>query len=365
MAAVTVAQPSPDTMHLKTLRREFEKSKVGRGLKQDSIVSTASSSSAAQDDLARILEPSQKKLTTVEAQRVLSVLDECIKKLQIVSVLPIVMRDIGRYSVSLGSEVVGLLEEHARLRSEYHEVLGEEGERVDSVETLVASTSQLSLADSQMSSPSMTAFTPKPRKLDPLTDVDGGSGRSTEELRSLLRHSARSLVRAFLNSPSAMTAIKGLESTSPCVAGCLGELQGLRAVVLERLLTTQQEKDNQEGKISSLAERLQQTMAAVNQLEKELAAAEHVREEEKTKRMTKLDKLMSQKKAVKKMSDEANSRVKGDASKQMESSKQSHEAKQGQLEEELGTLWKQCPTVVGANREKELQLRKVSQLDVW
>ena len=361
MAASIVAQPSaPESMHLKTLRREFEKSKVGRGLKQDSLVSTASTSSAAQDDLARILDPSQKKLTTVESQRVLSVLDECIKKLQIISVLPSVMRDIGRYSVSLGSDVVGLLEEHARLRGDYHDVLREEGERVESVENLATSTSQLSLTDSPMSSPSLSAFSSKPRKLDPLSDVDGSSGRSAEELRSLLRHSARSLVRAFLNSPSAMTTIKGLECTSPCVTGCQAEVQGLRAVVLERLLTTQQEKDNQEAKIARLAERLQQTMSAVHQLEKELTTAESVREEEKSKRTIQLEKLMSQKKAVKKLSEEANCRVKADASKQMESSKQSHEAKWAQLDEERATLRKQYGTVVATNREKELQLRKVS-----
>lgn len=361
MAASTMAQPlASENMHLKILRREFPQSKVGRDLKQDSLVSTASTSSAAQDDLARILEPSQKKLTTVESQRVLSVLDECIKKLQIISVLPNVMRDIGRYSVSLGSEVVGLLEEHARLRGEYHDVLREEGERVDSVENLATSTSQLSLTENQMSSPSLTALTSKPRKLDPLSETDGSSGRTAEELRSLLRHSARSLVRAFLNSPSAMTTIKGLECTSQCVTACQGELQELRAVVLERLLTTQQEKDNQEDKISNLAERLQQTMTAVHQLEKELAMAESLREEEKSKRTLQLEKLVTQKKAVKKLSEEANSRVRADACRQKETSKQSHEAKRVQLDEEHAALSKQYGTVVAANREKELQLRKVS-----
>ena len=366
MAASTMTQPFvSEGLHLKTLRREFEKNRGGRSLKQDSLVSTASTSSATQDDLARILEPSQKKLTTVESQRVLSVLDECIKKLQTVSVLPNVMRDLPRYSVSLGSDVVGLLEEHARLRGEYHDALREEGERVDSVENLATSTSQLSLADSQLSSPSQSALTSKPRKLDPLSDTDRSCSRSADELRSLLRHSARSLVRAFLNSPPAMTAIKGLECTSPCVTACQAELQALRTVVLERLLTTQQEKDNQEDKISSLAERLQQTMSAVCQLEKELSTAESVREEEKSKRTMQLEKLMSQKKAVKKLSEEANSRVRADTGKQMESNKQGHEAKWTQLDEEHGALSKQCATVVAANREKELQLRKVSYVHSW
>ena len=73
-------------------------------------------------DPSRALEPARKKLTTVEAQRVMAVFDETIKRCEIVTLLPYIMKNLDRYRVSLGSELVELIKHHEVVISSYDEI---------------------------------------------------------------------------------------------------------------------------------------------------------------------------------------------------------------------------------------------------
>ena len=66
-------------------------------LRGNSILST---DSAVSDNLLCILQPTQKKLNSVESQQVLSVLDESIKRIEVVSALPYLINSLDRHSVS-------------------------------------------------------------------------------------------------------------------------------------------------------------------------------------------------------------------------------------------------------------------------
>lgn len=70
-------------------------------------------------DAARVLEPARKKLTTLETQRVMAVLDEAVKRIQILSVLPSLLNNMSDFSIVLGRDLVALLEEHAEIRKQY------------------------------------------------------------------------------------------------------------------------------------------------------------------------------------------------------------------------------------------------------
>ena len=72
-------------------------------------------------DPLKVLDPVRKKLTSVEAQRVIAVVDDSIKRLELVSLLPYIIENLNRFSVVLGSDLVQVLEEHDRLQSSYHE----------------------------------------------------------------------------------------------------------------------------------------------------------------------------------------------------------------------------------------------------
>ena len=72
-------------------------------------------------DPSKALEPARKKLATIEAQRIMAVFEESIKRAEIVTALPYIMENIYRFRVSLGSELVDLLNQHGRIQQSYKE----------------------------------------------------------------------------------------------------------------------------------------------------------------------------------------------------------------------------------------------------
>ena len=354
MATATVG-PVP-TLKVST----FRQSSRGRGnLHDESVTSTSTTLSTVQDDLTRILEPSMKKLTTVESQRILSVLDECIKKLHILSALPVILRDLHvRFAVSFGSEVVQVLEEHDRLQREYFEALREKGETLGSIEALTPATSQISIPESPGSASNLSIH--KPRKLEPLLSKPVLI-RTEEELQVLLKHSTRNVLRVITRDPAAMGVTMAIQPEPASHHSALfTELQSLKFVLLERLLTTHQEKENQKQRIDELSQKLQDTTATVNQLELELSEAERLRKEEKDKHDAQISKLRMNIHKVEKLAEDLDQKVKVDSVKQLEGNKKVHETKLNKLSSEFATEKKQYDSNVLADREEELKLRKVT-----
>lgn len=73
-------------------------------------------------DPARALEPARKKLSTIESQRIMSVFDDCIKRIEIVTSLPYIMKNYDRFRISLGTDLAELIKQHYRIQSTYQEM---------------------------------------------------------------------------------------------------------------------------------------------------------------------------------------------------------------------------------------------------
>lgn len=76
-------------------------------------------------DPTRALEPARKKLATIEAQRIMAVFEESIKRAEIVTALPYIMENMHRFKVSLGSELVDMLNQHERIQQSYKDARGQ------------------------------------------------------------------------------------------------------------------------------------------------------------------------------------------------------------------------------------------------
>uniref|UniRef100_A0A8C8R9Q1 Dynein regulatory complex protein 10 n=1 Tax=Pelusios castaneus TaxID=367368 RepID=A0A8C8R9Q1_9SAUR len=63
----------------------------------------------------KILDPGRSKLTTVETKRIISVLDETITKIELISLLSHTVEFLDDLSTILGSELMGALKEHEQL----------------------------------------------------------------------------------------------------------------------------------------------------------------------------------------------------------------------------------------------------------
>ena len=58
------------------------------------------------------LEPSRKKLTTLETQRVMGVWDDSLKRVEILTAVPYILDNINDFSIVLGRELLEELQRH-------------------------------------------------------------------------------------------------------------------------------------------------------------------------------------------------------------------------------------------------------------
>ena len=217
----------------------------GTSAKTSFIDEHSSAQSPNPDDPLRILAPAQKKLTTIESQRVLSVVDETMKRLEGVILLPALMESLDRFSVPLGSELVSLLEDYRKIVSEYNrleaslESQGIEAKVEGSMITVEGSSARLLEAayssshviKAVRSSPGMpgdlsptgsasslhsgASSIAKPRRLEPIgsSQLELDEAAMEEkflELRIHLRHVVRCILRALSKNPSASSVLQAL-----------------------------------------------------------------------------------------------------------------------------------------------------------
>lgn len=201
-----------------------------------------SANSPNQEDPLRILAPAQKKLTTLESQRVMSVVDETMKRLEGVLLLPALLDSLDRFSVSLGSELVTLLEDYRRLVEEYKrleaslEAQGIEPKVEGSMSTVEGSSARLletthssshvvrlggigeqspmGSATSLHSNATLSA-TSRPHRLEPIASSqllldEEATEEKFQELRIQLRHVVRCILRALAKNPSTASILQTL-----------------------------------------------------------------------------------------------------------------------------------------------------------
>ena len=73
-------------------------------------------------DPLKALEPDRKKLTTLEAQRIIGVLEELKLKSEVIIILPHVFKDLAKYRDILGEEIYAILQGHRKSIEEFRAV---------------------------------------------------------------------------------------------------------------------------------------------------------------------------------------------------------------------------------------------------
>ena len=253
------------------------------------------------NDPLRVLDPARKKLSSVEAQRVVAVLDEMIRRAELVTLLPYITENIDRFSVLLGSELVHLLESHDQLQSAYQKAVSRyelEVRKCRSVSPARDSTfsssrrsSVASTEESELNIAEQEEFRVRSAELKSSTShnhrkLSSGSNsfesdRTVDTLQTQLAHSARNILRVFSNNPSAIKAIKGERSERSFEANkAADELVALRAILLERLLTTPSEEKERKHYLKQVVARERKSSELANKLQGELEHALNDKENE-------------------------------------------------------------------------------------
>ena len=76
-------------------------------------------------DPCKVLEPKRKTLQSLEAERIMTVFQDAVKRMEITTVLPSVLKSLPRFSVILGQELFAHMEGHLRLQKMYKDITAE------------------------------------------------------------------------------------------------------------------------------------------------------------------------------------------------------------------------------------------------
>lgn len=281
-------------------------------------------------DSMKMLEPGRKKLTSIETQRVVAVLDETIKKLELVSLFHHAIENVNRYSVLFGSELTGALREHKRLKDNMQRHL----QRMRSAEDV---------SGFQLGKPKMAEK----------ADVHFGA------LRAAIQSSVRNTLRLFVTNPTACQALRSegnvRDQASQTLIHVLSEL---RAFLFEMLLTSPLEQNERMRYLQEMTLRDQRNRSVLMALEEELNAAILDRDTEIAKKNEIIRQLKINLHQLEKFSENQVKRTMQEAEMQQKSDYRASEGKIAKLQQDLQQLRSQLNGAIAENREIELSLRK-------
>lgn len=162
-------------------------------------------------DPCKILEPKRKTLQSLEAERIMTVFQDTVKRMEITTVLPCILESLPRFSVIFGQELTAHLRSHLRLQNAYKDVLAElqKVSEQDKALELVTGTEKMNPTDSE-------EFVELPIEIPIIKISPPGMLQSTnvlkqeeEILRKGIKCSLKEMLRFFRKNPKAIETITG------------------------------------------------------------------------------------------------------------------------------------------------------------
>uniref|UniRef100_A0A8D2PG08 Dynein regulatory complex protein 10 n=1 Tax=Zosterops lateralis melanops TaxID=1220523 RepID=A0A8D2PG08_ZOSLA len=185
----------------------------------------------------KVLDPRQLKPDITETERILTVLDETIVKLEITRLIPRVIGSLERYARMLGPEITSSLLEHQKLAVEIQHLL-----------------------------------------------ASPGNEESKRDVEQRLKCSLRNILRLFLANPLLYHGLKYKVRVRESAADVfIKAFMEFRDFTLERLLTSPDEEKEKIQFIKDISLRVEKNTEIISALQEELAAVIQTRDEEDCK----------------------------------------------------------------------------------
>ncbi|XP_069135643.1 dynein regulatory complex protein 10-like [Argopecten irradians] len=357
-------------------------------------------------DPSRALEPARKKIATIEAQRVMSVFEDTIHRIEMVSILPYLLNNIDRFKVSLGAELAGHLENHQVIQESYQEIKQQldsqirqnrrQRQKAVTRPSTGGSYTSEGRADSRFSGDDTTAPTmpteesemkdakgmdafdeaeedaqsdrqSSSRQSD-ISNISGASFNSTIDrtMRNLnlvaqqLSTSCKNIIRCFQLNTAAMKTIMNqarhqIPNSNQSLIQYLNEL---KEILLNKLLTTPEEESERMDYIQEISLRERNNAAIIEKLEEELRAAMADKDEEIKKKNDVIRRIQADLRQIEKFSEENMKRVQTEAEKQEAADIKTSDGKKQRLLQELQQLKTQNQNLITEHRESEQELRR-------
>jgi len=265
------------------------------------------------------------KPTNLDAQRILSILDELKEKLTYLSVvtsqvLEAVQNEEGQTCAKevLGAELLKKIQEQIRLEELY----------------LVSNTT----SDGQFQ----------------LTDDD-----DQRETIERLQKNTLDLYRRMKQKPNILQELRNFQENRPQnVMQLLRTLADMQELTLKRLTTTVEEDRSRQELLDQYIQREEQASKKRAQLEKDLATVRRERENSQSARTDELTRLKANLSDVKESTTLAMERLRTHFQTQMQEQQEAYNAKEESLKKEIAKVQEEAKTQQSAALEEEVQLRR-------
>ena len=333
-------------------------------------------------DPARALEPARKKIATIEAQRVMSVFEDTIQKLEISSMLPYILENLDRFRISFGAELASLLDNHIVIVSSYNEIKeqldrqlqrnrirtassvrsdgsqDQQNETYETQGTVDTEGEQQSPPESPIEKPmSRQSSAGSQRSASSVASYDSATERTMRSLSLVAQQmssSCKNILRSFQINLTALNTIKSHYNNRPEESEkLLAYMNDLKEILLNKLLTTPEEEKERMAYIQEVSKRERNNAAIIEKMEEELEAAVADKDEEMKKKNDVIKKLQTELQQIINFSKDNIARIKNEQEKQESADKKNHEGKIQRLQNEIGQLKTQLSNLILQHREKE------------
>ncbi|XP_064322517.1 dynein regulatory complex protein 10 [Phalacrocorax carbo] len=272
-------------------------------------------------DAMKMSDPRRLKPDSIETERIITVLDETMAKLELSSLIPHIIDSLDRFADVLGPEITNSLIEHQKLSNEMEHLLASSEEE----DTMRAEEQRGCLC----------------------------------LLEQRLKCSVRNVLRLLRANPSLCQALKYeawvRESPAEAFIKAFGEF---RNFMLERLLTSPVEEEGKIQLMEAISLQIKKNTEAITTLQAELAAAIRTQEEEIHKKDNVIKDLKNTMQDLTKDFKAGIQQIKQEGEKQQKEKLQASQARCARLQQDVQQLGVQLSALVLEHRASELALRK-------
>uniref|UniRef100_A0A8C5LTP0 Dynein regulatory complex protein 10 n=1 Tax=Leptobrachium leishanense TaxID=445787 RepID=A0A8C5LTP0_9ANUR len=287
-------------------------------------------------DTKNLLEPGQKKLKSIETQRIIAVLDETIKRFELVSHLQHAGDNMEQFSIIFGPKLTGAIREHQRL----HDRLQQQLRRVS---------------------------TGKEANGDFLEDriFLGSTNPALSAIREGIKSNVRNILRLFSANPVASQTLRSKGCVQDLASQKLIEtFRDLRDCVYEMFLNNHLEQNEQMRYYQKMITSDQKNRVFLATLEDEVDVAIHDRDAEVFKVNEVIRNLKIKLHQLEISSDVQVKNMIQEGESQQRADRRAEEIKCAKIEQDLKQLRSQLNATIAENQEIEIKLRKSELEDI-
>ncbi|NXP67005.1 DRC10 protein, partial [Chloropsis cyanopogon] len=261
----------------------------------------------------KVLDPRQLKPDSTETERILTVLDETIVKLEITRLIPRITGSLERYARMLGPEITSSLLEHQKLSMEIQHLL-----------------------------------------------TSAGDEKSMRAAEQRLKCSLRNILRLFLANPLLYHGLKYEVRVRESPADVfIKAFMEFRNFMLEKLLTTPDEEKEKIQFMKDISLRVEKNTETISALRGELAAVIETRDEEVYRKDKMIENLKTSMEDLAKNCEAEIRLIMKEGEKQQKEDEEASQERCARLKQDIQHLGVQFKALVLEHRASELVLRKV------